>query len=415
MLKKALRYGKGYISIHISGSSAERFLNSCRYHGVQIWGLKPCRNGYCMNILLRDFKIMKPLARKTHTRIRILKKTGIPFVLYHYGRRKPFLAGIILCVLLLTFLSQRVWNIEISGNSKYTEDMLMKFLFSENVRSGMARSEVDCSSIVNALRKQYADIVWASASVNGTLLTIHIKENEDSDETKPAEASDLPMDIVADTDVSIVRIITRKGIAAVSAGAQVKKGDLLVSGQIPVLNDQQEITAYRPEQSDADIIGQKSIDYSDELSWYYEKKQYRQWRYSETHLQIGGVRFTLGKIPDNSKACAMYGKDTQFRINKSLSLPVWYGFRTAVFYKTVPEKYTESEVRSILSVKFWNYCNDLEKKGVEIIENDVKIYTGSETVSAKGCLTIQMPVGVLKASEPKDVLPPEENEEPGDS
>lgn len=415
MLKKALRYGNGYLSIRISGSSVERFLNSCRYHGVQIWDLKPCDKGYCMKISLKDFKIIKPLTRKTHTRIKILKKTGIPFAVFRYRRRKPFLAGILICLLLLAFLSQRVWNIELIGNSKYSEDMLRKFLASENIHSGIPRSEVDCSAIVSALRKQYADIVWASASVNGSLLSIHIKENEDSAETQLSETSDAPMDIVADTDAVIVRMVTRKGIALVAAGAQVKEGELLVSGQIPVMNDQQEVTAYQPEQSDADIIGQKSIMYKDELSWYYEDKQYMQWQYSETHLQIGNLRLTMGKIPDNSETCTMYGKDSQLKINKSLSLPVWYGFRTAVFYKPVRKKYSESEVRNILSVRFLHYCDDLEKKGVEIMENNVKIYTGSETVSANGHLTIQMPVGVLKASEPKEILPPEKSNEPGDS
>lgn len=415
MLKKALRYGNGYVSIQISGSSAERFLNSCRYHGVQIWDLKPFGNGYRMNILLRDFKTIKPLARKTHTRIRILRKIGLPFVLFRYRRRKSFLTGIILCLVLLIFLSQRVWNIELSGNSKYSKDMLIKFLASEHIYSGMSRSDVDCGMIVNALRKQYTDIVWVSASVNGSMLKIRIKENEDSVDTEQTNPSESPMDLVADSDAEIVRIITRRGVPAVSAGMQVKKGELLVSGQIPVINDQQEIVAYRPEQSDADIIGQKTVIYSDGIDWNYVTKKYLKLQYSETHLQIGRFRFTIGKIPDESRSNSVYGKDVQLRIGESLELPVWYGFRTAAYYESVPRKHSESEIRSILSVRFQNYCDVLEKKGVEIIENDVKIYTGSESASAKGSLTVQMPIGILKASEPKDIKVREESKEPGDS
>ena len=59
------------------------------------------------------------------------------------------------------------------------------------------------------------------------------------------------------------------------------------------------------------------------------------------------------------------------------------------------------------------YKSDLEKKGVEIIENDVKIYTESEEASeeavAAGRLKILTPIGVLKESEPLPV--PEEEKE----
>ena len=55
------------------------------------------------------------------------------------------------------------------------------------------------------------------------------------------------------------------------------------------------------------------------------------------------------------------------------------------------------------------YKSDLEKKGVEIIENDVKIYTESEEAVAAGRLKILTPIGVLKESEPLPV--PEEEKE----
>ena len=46
----------------------------------------------------------------------------------------------------------------------------------------------------------------------------------------------------------------------------------------------------------------------------------------------------------------------------------------------------------------------MKKKGVEIIQNDVKIYTGSETYSAKGTLKVRCSVGKQVPSIP---LPPD--------
>ena len=67
-----------------------------------------------------------------------------------------------------------------------------------------------------------------------------------------------------------------------------------------------------------------------------------------------------------------------------------------------------------MSRKFQRYCKDLEKKGVEIIENDVKIYTGSQKAEAKGQLTVLMPIGTQAESRLMDIPAAEEQEETGE-
>ncbi len=68
----------------------------------------------------------------------------------------------------------------------------------------------------------------------------------------------------------------------------------------------------------------------------------------------------------------------------------------------------------MLSGKFQRYCKDLEKKGVEIIENNVKIYTGSQKAEAKGQLTVLMPVGTQAESQLMEIPAAEEQEETGE-
>ena len=108
----------------------------------------------------------------------------------------------------------------------------------------MPKSDVDCARIVKDIRKEYDDIIWVSASIRGTRLIIQVKENEDSlpvvnktEEEKEQEAKENATDIVADQDCVITDIVPRKGIAMVKEGDQVKKGDILISGQVPVNDD----------------------------------------------------------------------------------------------------------------------------------------------------------------------------------
>ena len=52
-------------------------------------------------------------------------------------------------------------------------------------------------------------------------------------------------------------------------------------------------------------------------------------------------------------------------------------------------------IQKLLSKNFQYYCNELEKKGVVILQNDVKIYTWSDKAKAYGEITVEMPVGQL--------------------
>ena len=57
----------------------------------------------------------------------------------------------------------------------------------------------------------------------------------------------------------------------VREGTSVNPGDILVSGQIPILNDAKEITGYESCHSDADIFIQTQIHYENTLPRKYVK------------------------------------------------------------------------------------------------------------------------------------------------
>ena len=48
------------------------------------------------------------------------------------------------------------------------------------------------------------------------------------------------------------------------------------------------------------------------------------------------------------------------------------------------EKRSKEEIQFILTKEFQRFCKDLEKKGVEIVGKDVKIYNENQSASAKG-------------------------------
>lgn len=429
MIFKILQYIRGYLLIRVTGYSAERFLNACRHRGIRLWNMRPCGNSYEMNISIRGFRKIKPIVRKTGVRVVIAQRAGLPFLLYRYRRRKLFFVGAGLFFVLIYTMSRFIWSIDIRGNFTRTDEALLEFLQNREVISGMRISDVDCGRIVKDIRKEYDDIIWVSASVEGTKLIIQIKENQDV--IKETEAEDKtetdretqPEDIVADRDCVVKSIITRKGVPQISEGSEIKTGDILVSGQVPVNNDAGETIGYQPQVSDADILGQTTISYADRESNTYEVKKNiinepKSTEPVEKHeyfLRVWDWRISFGEVKNKYEHFEQYSSEKRLKLFDNFYLPVSFGEKHAVPYTVLEKKREKKELQSILSERFLQYCEDLEKKGVEIIGNDVKIYTGSENAEAKGTLTVIMPVGTNKPSQPMDIpAPADENEQSGE-
>ncbi len=403
MLSRLFRYIEGYLRIRVEGYFAERFLNACRYRGIYLWGLRSVPGAYEMNITIRGFKELKPIIRKTGTKVVILKKFGLPFYLYRYRKRKIFFAGAFLFVFLVFWMSMYIWNIDITGNHARTDETILSFLKTRSVENGMPKSKVDCQRIVKDIRKEYDDVIWVSASVKGTRLMIKIRENEDSKDITASQDSkseyEFPKDIIADRDCLLESAIVRKGVLTAKIGEKVKKGDVLVSGQVPVNNDAGEATAYQYHISDADLIGRTSLKYEDSYDHMYIEKKDVSIQKEEYWVRFGKIRIGLGGIKNQYEHFTMRSEEWQLKLFENFFFPVSWGVRRVTPYEPVEKVYSQREIQEILTERFQRHCKDLEKKGVEIIQNDVKIYTGSKSSLAKGKITVRMPVGKLKESE----------------
>lgn len=416
MLLSIIRFFRGYIKIRVSGYSPERFLNACSHKGIYLWGLSPVRGAYEMYTDAKSLKKMKAVLKKTGTKAEIVGRYGLPFFLHRYRKRKVFFAGIFFCAVLIYILSLFVWEIDIEGNLRQTDEAILSFLDSENVHHGMPVSKVDCSKIAARIREEYEDIIWVSASIQGAKLVIQIKENEDLlNEEQMLESQDEKengTDLVADRDCTIVSIVTRSGVPAVKAGSEVKKGDLLVSGRIEMKNDAGEVVGYRYREADADIRGEYVQQYDNTVEREYLVKDYikerkQQVKKSQWYINVGGWTVALGSIENKYENCEYVTWEKDLRLGKQFILPISFGVREAIPYNTHTESLTDEQIQKNLSQTFIFWCSELEKKGVEIIGNDVKIYTEQKKASAKGNVTVQGEIAEEKASE---ILPDPQTE-----
>ena len=408
MLIAVLQYMTGYLRIRVEGYSSERFLNLCSYHGIYLWDLMPCNNSYEMNISVRGFRKLKPVIRKTRTKVVIIKRTGFPFFLHRYRRRKIFFAGLFLGMMSVYIMSLFIWNIKIDGNLSRTDEEILEFLEKKGISHGMLKARIDCEKVVKDIRKEYDDIIWASAYLKGTRLMIKVKENSDrviagDNEGTNDSVSGIPSDIFADKDGLILEIITREGVPMVHAGDEVKQGDLLVSGTVEVLNDSKEAIGYQYYHADATIIAQTVLEYEDVMPVTYEVKKKTGEKSYSFYLETENSIYQIGEKDFSDKNAVTSTRIKRLGISENFYLPYSFGISVAEEVEPVAEKYSKEELREKLSTNFHKFCVDLEKKGVQILKNNVKIYFDTVRASARGNLTLSEQIGENRTSSKKEL------------
>lgn len=259
MLLSVIKYFKGYVYVRLSGYAPERFLNLCGSHDILIWNLKSTKDGYEFCISVAGFKQLRPILKKTRTHIRIQKRYGMPFELYHYRKRKMFAMGMLLFAGLIYYLSGFIWNIEVNGNSYLSEEVVLCFLSKEHASFGTKKKNIDCAALEETLRSRYPEVIWTSIKIYGTKMTVDIQENLLPEENYEEKKEETAHDIVAADDGLITEMITRSGTPAVTVGTPVKKGDVLVNGYVEILNDDGETAQYLYRTADADVIAKVKI------------------------------------------------------------------------------------------------------------------------------------------------------------
>ena len=218
----------GYVSITIEGFFVERFINMCLAQDIFLWNIKHEKNTFVkVRISTSDFKKIKKIAKKTKCKVKIESKTGVPFLLHNYRKRKIFLGLLFGLFIIIFVLTRFVWNIEITGTEKIDNNEILSILKEEGIEVGKLKSKIQTEEIINEIRLKREDIAWIGIKVKGTNVIVQIVEAKEKPEI--VDESEV-CNIVAKKTATISKIIVQNGTARVAVGDTVQEGDLLVEG-----------------------------------------------------------------------------------------------------------------------------------------------------------------------------------------
>lgn len=413
MLLSLMKYAQGYVFVRLTGYAPERFLNLCGNRNILIWNLAPCEGGYQFCISVKGFRELRPLLKKTRTRICILRRVGLPFFTFRYRGRKLFGLGIFLFGMLLYYLSGFIWNIEINGNSYLSNEVILDFLKEESCSFGTRKRFIDCAALEESLRSRYEEVIWTSIKIYGTKMTVDIQENllpEEQYEKK----EDTAYDIIAAKDGTITEIVTRSGTPMVAAGAEVKKGDVLVRGSIDILNDAQEVAEYLYPGADADIIASVSYPYEKVIPETYTKLVPTGEQKTHYALRIGGLTLENPFFHSGYEEYRVAAETYQLHVTDNFYLPVWLTRSSYEEVKKQQKTYTEAEIRQIATKNLANFLKDLEEKGIQIIEKNVMIKKTGKNYVVSGTIFVHESIVSYQPTETV-TIPEEERQQTDES
>ena len=398
-------YLRGYVIVEVSGYTLEKFMNLALHHQNAFWNIKRKDGKIYLSTTISGFKRLKPYAKKSRCRIRIMEKKGLPFLRFRYRKRIMFSVGVFLFVSCIYMLSSFIWLVEINGCERLDETAVMETLDTAGYKVGKLKMKLDLREAEQKLINTYPDIIWTGIKFEGTKMVVEISESvpkpEIHNQTKPCH-------LISKSDGLITYIATNKGMPNVKKGDTVKKGDILVSGSMQ-LGD--ETGAVYVTHADAEIKAKTGYALEASLPLESIKKDYTQRVSTKYTLRL--FDFKIPFFKSHAKEQYVYYDEVvtvkQFKLTDQFPLPFYFEKEEKVEY--VP--YKEAIDEEVAKEKLYGVLYDelLKKLSIDskVLYHEV-VYSKDHKLNAKLQAIVEEDISEVLYLTSQEIMPQTEVE-----
>ena len=374
---KFFRWLIGFVQFSFEGGFADGFINSCYESGLAVRDLHYSGSALCACCPASQYLAFSRIAKMHGGRLRIIKKSGIVFPLLKIRNRYGLAVGALLFVVILSFFSGFIWNIEIVGNSRIKDSEIRDFLAQNGVYEGVYRDTVNTDKIENLIMASFDDCAWVHINELGTTARIEINETKNPPPRKPKKKN--ICNVKATDDGFIVRVALYNGKAVARVGDSVRKGDTLIKG---VYTDDKEKT--HRVHAEGEYIAQVTEPFELVVS-RTQSRPVLTGRSEYKTLAFFGIYIPLhiGKADTQGAVCDL---DSEYIRVNGKRVPVGIITTTASKYNNVPHTLTDRELAALAQ-------SETEKKlhsefaGAQIIRKKLDTNITADTAIVKGQIT----------------------------
>lgn len=217
----------GMVRVRITSACVETALLELNTHGIVVMNLvKIDELSATAQIMRRDYRRARKLARQKGCEIDVEEKKGVYWSLKGFVRRPVLIAGLSVLFIMSLYLPTRVLFVTVRGNSVVPSRLIVEKASECGIGFGASRREVRSERMKNALLQSLPQLQWAGVNTYGCVAVISVEERT----RQNTEKSGIEVNsIVAARDGVIEELTVLRGNALCKVGQAVKRGQLLVS------------------------------------------------------------------------------------------------------------------------------------------------------------------------------------------
>jgi len=385
-IKILLNYILGYVNILVEGFFTERFINTCINKNIFLFNIKRDKSTIIYaNVGIFDFKNVVKIAKQSKCRVKIQRKSGLPFLFNRYKKRKIFAIALVSIICVIIYLSNFIWNIEIVGTDKINQNELIKTINSEGLTIGKLKRKVDLKSIINKIRLDRKDIAWIGIDLKGTNAIVKVVE---ADAKPEIIKEDEYCNIVSDKEASIIKVNAQNGTVLVKEGDVVKKGTPLIAGWM-----EGKYTGTRYVHAEGSV--EAKVWYSHKERIYYKQEEKLRTGNEEKKytLNINNFEINLYKKLSNFENYDTIKEQKKLKLFSNLYLPA--GLIISNNYEVVNNNivYNQDEAKEIGIVKSKEELDKNLKSKEDLLNTYINTYPNEEYIDVEVIYEIKEIIG----------------------
>lgn len=210
----------------------------------------------------------------------ILSYKGMKSIFLKFKIHKHFLLSILLTIVLMVLISNIVVKVDVIHSNKDIRELLTYELYNHNVKPFMLKkSFVNLQKIKNEIKDTHPnEIEWLEIIDDGMKYTVRVEERII---TKEEEKKDY-CNVISKKDAVILSTVPTKGQMVVSQSDFVKKGSILISGEIKFNEETKSYTC-----AEGDVYGNTWYRVSVSVPFEHIVKEYTGVKKKNIGIEIG--------------------------------------------------------------------------------------------------------------------------------
>lgn len=215
----------GAVRFTALGGRYEQLLTACAAGDIPLQRVRPIPGGFCASTPLRCYRRLHPLARRSHTRLRVQKRTGLCFRLRRYRGRWGLAVGPAVFLAAIALLQNLVWSVRFVGLNAAQQAAVRQTLTAAGICEGAAVTQPQLRAAERAILSGRQALGWVSLNFIKGRLVVEGAAALPKPEIEPND----PVDLIAAADATLLWLTVQEGNALKQPGQTVAKGEVLVS------------------------------------------------------------------------------------------------------------------------------------------------------------------------------------------